>query len=120
MVLLLIASGLFAQSEPKDSCPAGMTKNMVWLPKAVMGGKVGEFGVIALFYDGKEYLVMDAPKDLNLAVSETTPALLVRGGIGSELYKNHRMWNWFSRGEITPELIKNYPKRRFSASCPLN
>jgi hypothetical protein len=120
--LALILCGVIAAPLPThaaDDSPEGMTKNMVWLPEATMTGTVGDYGVISLSYDGKEYLVMGAPAELNLAVGETTPALLVRGPVGDKMYMNRRLWNWFSKGEITPELIRAYPSRDFSRSSPL-
>lgn len=105
------------QAPAQPSPPAGLTKNMAYLPEATVTGFLEDKKIMVLEHDNKQYLVMDFPP-MDVAVGETLTAIVVRGKVLERL-GNRRVYNWFSAGQITPELIRDYPSRKYAAAAPL-
>ena len=106
------------QAPSQPSPPAGLTKNMIYLSEAMVTGFLEEKFIMVLEHDNKQYLVMDFPP-MDVGVGETLTAIVVRGKVLERL-GNRRVYNWFSAGQITPELIRAYPSRKYAASAPLD
>ncbi|NDD53706.1 hypothetical protein EBZ39_07480 [bacterium] len=105
------------QAAAQPTPPAGLTKNMAYLPEAMVTGFLEDKTVMVLEHDNKQYLVMDFPA-MDVAVGETLTAIVVRGKVVERL-GNRRVYNWFSDGQVTPELIRAYPSRKYAAASPL-
>lgn len=115
---VLLALGMsclaWAEEAPQAAAPKGMTKNMVWLPKATLLRH--ESKGTATFTDGKrEYVVTFIPD--NMAVDETTPAIIVRGPAIPQQFGGRRLYRWFSAGAITKGMIEDWDADSDAASA---